>query len=42
MNVFKGMILIMFLITISQCFTNESTEIKVTRTVTCQGDCYVE
>ena len=42
MSVFKGMILIMFLITISQCFTNESTEIKVTETVICKGDCYVK
>lgn len=42
MNAFKGMILIMFLITISQCFSNKSTEIEVTRTVLCQGDCYVE
>lgn len=42
MNVLKGLILITFLITISQCFDNESTEIKVTETVACQGDCYVE
>jgi hypothetical protein len=42
MNVLKGLILITFLITISQCFINESTEIKVTRTVTCKGDCYVK
>jgi len=42
MNVFKGMILIMFLITISQCFTNESTEIKVTETVICKDGCYVK
>ncbi len=42
MNVLKGMILIMFLITISQCFNNESTEIKVTKTVICKGECYVK
>jgi len=42
MNVFKGMILIMFLITISQCFNNESTEIKVTKTVTFKGNYYVK
>ena len=42
MHVIKGLILIIFLITISQCFTNESTEIEVTETVACQGDCYVK
>lgn len=42
MNVLKGLILITFLITISKCFTNESTEIKVTKTVTCKDGCYVK
>ena len=42
MNVLKGLILITFLITISQCFDNESTEIKVTEMVTCKEECYVK